>query len=244
MADINLLRKTAEVATGIYSGLLDLVYPPFCLTCETAGGSYFCAKCEETIDLIQPPCCYKCGTPSESFLCSDCKEREFAFERARSAGVYDGKLRDAIHALKYNHHEALAEPLGDILARCFPPTGMLGKVSLVVPIPIHRSRLVDRGFNQAVELARRFCKRTGLRLDTNALRKPRETRHQVDLSWEERQVNLEGAFVVAGPNRVIGERVLLIDDVMTTGATLHEAARTLRAAGASEVCGYTLARMV
>ncbi len=146
-----------RLLTDLYSGLMDLVYPPFCLVCETAGPDYLCPKCIEQIDVIDPPYCRKCGLPCETSLCYDCREREFAFECARSVGTFDGVLRQGIHALKYKHYVVIADPLGELMARHFPSTHLAGQVDVVVPIPIHRSRLIERGFNQAEELSRRLC---------------------------------------------------------------------------------------
>lgn len=238
------MHTAIRLAGSVISGILDLVYPPFCLTCGRDGEDYLCVECEEKIDAIVPPVCQKCGTPSESNQCPECERREFAFEFARGAGTFDGILRGAIHALKYQNRIVMAEPLGAILARCFPTTRIAGKVDLAIPIPIHKSRLVERGFNQAAELARVLCKRTGLPLDTSNLYKCRSTRPQADLPFEERLINLEGAFAIRKPECVQGRRILLIDDVMTTGSTFHEAARTLKEAGARQVFAYTLARAI
>ena len=242
----HVIIQAGKLAHDFVSGVLDLVYPPYCLTCGKAGEDYFCPECEEKIDVIPPPVCQKCGTPSESFHCPDCRDREFAFafEFARGAATFDGVLREAIHALKYQSRVVMAEPLGAIMSRCFPTTHIAGKVDLAIPIPIHKSRLVERGFNQATELARVLCKRTGLPLDASVLYKRRNTRPQAYLPFEERLINLEGAFAVRHPERIQGQRILLIDDVMTTGCTLHEAARTLREAGSGQVIAYTLARAI
>jgi ComF family protein len=232
----------SSLVRDIYSGLLDLIYPPHCVLCREAGDGYLCPKCSESITTIVPPVCRKCGTPCESYICGECRDREYHFERACSAGVFDGVLREAIHALKYRNLLAVADPLADILVKAFPGTGLAGTVDIVVPIPIHRSRMVDRGFNQSEELARGLASRVGLRVETGVLYKARKTRHQVDLTIDERAVNPRGSFGVRNPERIRGKRVLLVDDVFTTGSTLDEAARVLLEAGASAVRAYTLAR--
>jgi len=226
----------------IYSGIMDLIYPPHCVTCGDAGDGYFCPKCAEKVTLIIPPVCRKCGTPCESYTCEQCRDREYAFECARSAGVFDGVLRDAIHALKYRNLVVVADPLAEILVKAFPGTGFAGTVDVVVPIPIHHSRMVDRGFNQSEELACRFARRIPLPVEPSVLRKCRKTKHQVDLPIDLRATNVQGSFVVRHPEKIRGKRVLLIDDVFTTGSTLDEAARVLLAAGASAVRAYTLAK--
>ena len=233
-----------RLLTDLYSGLMDLVYPPFCLVCEAAGPDYLCAKCIERIDVIDPPYCRKCGLPCETSVCHDCREHEFVFECARSVGTFDGALRQAIHALKYKRYVVIADPLGELMARHFPSTHLAGQIDVVVPIPIHRSRLIERGFNQAEELSRKFCRRCRLALEPDALEKPEETRHQVDLPKDKRAQNLRDAFKVKSAYKIRGKRVLLVDDVFTTGSTLDEAAKILMNAGAKSVCAYTLARSV
>ncbi len=156
--------------------------------------------------------------------------------------MFDGALRDAIHALKYRSHEAVAEPLAEIMARAFAGTGLARHADVLVPIPIHTSRLLERGFNQSELLARILARRIGVPLEPRVLRKVRKTAHQVDLPLDERGINIRNSFSVRRPERIAGKRVLLIDDVFTSGSTLNEAARVLLAAGAREVRAYTLAR--
>lgn len=233
-----------SITRDIVSGVLDLLYPPFCLICEKPGNAILCAECIEKIDLIGKTYCHTCGTPYEGYECKECRDRTYAFEFARAAGVFDGPLREAIHKLKYGGYIMIADPLAEIMVRCLPDTTLIGKVDLVVPIPIHRSRIPERGFNQAEELARRFCNRVGLPIATDVLIKKKKTRHQVNLSMDERGINLQGAFAVKNAAKLAGKRVLLIDDVFTTGATLNEAATTLRESGAKQVYAYTLARSI
>lgn len=235
-------RSASQLARDLYTGVLDLIYPPFCVVCRKAGNHYLCPECIEKIDLIEPPYCRKCGTPTESYLCSECRDNEFVFEFSRSTGIFEGTLRTAIHTLKYDFHLALADPLADLMVRCFPSTHLAGKIDMVVPVPIHHSRKTERGFNQAEELARRLCKKVSLPIETRALVKSRPTKHQVDLPYEQRALNVTGAFVVKNRDLIQGKRILLIDDVFTTGSTLNEAAKALKNAGSAEIYAYTLAR--
>lgn len=233
---------SVQTVRDLWSGALDLIYPPYCLVCNVAGEQYLCPKCIEQIDIIEPPYCRKCGIPCESYHCPDCRERELDFEYACSAGTYDGVLRGAIHALKYEFHLALAQPLGELMVRCFPNTRLAGNVDIAVPIPIHRSRMLDRGFNQASELLLVLSRRVSLPIALDVLYSARRTRDQVGLSHDERAENVKGAFAVGNSDKIIGKRVLLVDDVMTTGSTLNEAAKMLKTHGATQVYGYTLAR--
>ncbi len=237
-----MLDTASGIARGFCCGVLDLVYPPHCLVCCEPGCDYLCAECKEKIILVEAPYCRKCGLPCESFHCEPCREREFAFECACSVGLFEGVLREAIHALKYDLRIAMAEPLAELMARSFPETRLGAKVDLVIPVPIHRKRMVERGFNQSAELSRIFCKRVSVPLELGVLYKSRETRHQVDLPHDLRVTNVAGAFSVRNAEKVMGRKVLLIDDVFTTGSTLNEAAKTLRSAGAGTVYGYTVAR--
>lgn len=128
------------------------------------------------------------------------------------------------------------------MAEAFPNTGLAHTVDVIVPVPIHSSRMVDRGFNQSEELANRFARRIALPVAKGALHKPKRTKHQVELPFDERATNIRGSFAAKHVGRIQGKRVLLVDDVFTTGSTLDEAARVLLAAGASSVRAYTLAK--
>jgi len=233
-----------QLANCIFDGILDLLFPPLCLVCGKSSESYLCLECIKKINFIKPPFCRTCGIPlSEAEnQCNECCNREYFFEFARSVGIFDGILRDAVHAFKFDCKVMLAEPLGKLMAQHYAETHLIGTVDIVVPVPIHRFRMNERGFNQSVELSRIFCDYTSLRLEPNALVKSKKTCDQVGLPEEERFANIEGAFSVVEPDSIAGRRVLLIDDVFTTGATLNEAAKVLRGAGASAVYAYTLAR--
>lgn len=230
------------LARDLWSGLLDLVYPTYCLACGAADENYLCAKCVEMIDIIGDMHCYKCAIPCETYICSDCLSREFAFDWACSAGLYEGALRKAIHALKYDMHIAIVDQLAELMIRCYPHKELNGDVDMVIPIPIHRNRLIERGFNQSEELCRLLCKRIYVPMETDALFRIRNTRHQVSLPEDKRMLNIKGAFAVRQPDLVMGRRVLLVDDVFTTGSTLNEAAKVLKESGAESVYVYTLAR--
>jgi predicted amidophosphoribosyltransferase len=140
--------------------------------------------------------------PVDEPRCAECGEREYAFESARSSGIYEGVLKDAIHELKYKSRVVLADPLAELMARCYPDTRLAGTVDLAIPVPIHRTRLVERGFNQAEELALKFCARVRLPVETNVLVKKRKTPHQANLSHDLRAINVEGVFAVRDPASV------------------------------------------
>jgi ComF family protein len=172
--------------------------------------------------------------PAIEGLCGFCRKGEHTFDFARSALLFSGALREIIHHLKYADRVSLAGPLGDILKNCLDHEPFTG--NLIVPVPLHRRRERQRGFNQAELIAARL----GRRLTTQLLRRRKNTPSQTGLSRSERKRNLAGAFEVRGD---VGGTVIIVDDVYTTGSTMNEIARTLKRAGAERVEVLTVARV-
>jgi ComF family protein len=222
---------------------LDLVLPPLCLACARpiARQGGLCARCWAGMDLIARPYCERLGTPFQvdlgpGILSPKAIADPPAFGRARAAARYDGTARRLVHKLKYGDRLDLSRAMGAWMAHA--GREILGDADALVPVPLHFSRLWRRRFNQAAELARGIAAEgRPLPILTDALTRSRATRSQVGLSAGERRRNLAGAFRVSDQGRalVAGRRLVLIDDVMTTGATLDAAARVLRRAGAAEV---------
>ncbi|NTU79401.1 MAG: ComF family protein [Chloroflexales bacterium] len=204
--------------TDLFGRLLDLVFPERCAGCGGAGG-LLCPACLARLRPYPP----EGPTPG--------------LDGMSVAWLYDGPVRQAVHHLKYRRRRRVAEALGDALAASVgaPPADAL------VPVPLHAGRLAERGFNQAEELARRLGRRWGLPICASGLARGRDTGHQARLGRADRQVNVAGAFIWRGPGAPPA-RVLLVDDVLTTGATLAACAEALRAAGAHEVRAVALAR--
>jgi|GEM_PF-188966 len=225
----------------LLESILELVYPKKCFACECIGHGYICPQCLEDIRPIPEPFCRICGEPGFDGLCPSCTQKTPAFTWARAVGLFDGILRDAIHKLKYEGQTYLAQDLGLLLARHLENSPSQ-KFDAVVPVPIHRKRERQRGFNQSQLLAKQISERTGTPLLERALVRTIHTRPQVDLGREARLLNVENAFAVPNPQKVQGLRILLIDDVMTTGATCNAASTALLAAGARSVAVMTLAR--
>lgn len=223
------------------SVLLDLVFPPHCVVCG-AMGSWLCVRCIQNIAVLEPPWCPHCGrSVSSAGLCRVCQNASSHLVGMRSVSAHVAPLREAVHALKYNGMRVLAEPLGEILADYWRLAVLPS--SIVVPVPLHEARLRQRGYNQSFLLAQSFAARVSLPVDSRALVRRRNTRCQVELSSAERRVNVAGAFWCRS-GALAGERVLLIDDVLTTGATLEACASALLDAGAKEVWALTLTRAV
>ena len=237
---------------GILKGLIDLIFPPLCAFCGAplpeGDGGEICLGCLRSVRFISPPICPRCGLPftarsGEDHLCGQCLRGKWHFSSARALGLYEGPLREAIHALKYEGKAFLAKPLVGLLDRGYPLMNY-GSYDLLVPVPLHPKRLKERGFNQALVLARVMSRREGVPCTGFVLKKTRPSAPQIDLSPREREKNVKGSFAVADSARVEGKRVLLIDDVMWTGSTVNECARELLKAGAVEVDVFTLARAV
>jgi len=220
---------------------VDLVFPPHCAGCGRPG-QRFCAACRSQITRLQPPFCDGCGYPILlAGLCERCAgsgDSLNSLEGVRSAAYFEGPLRKAIHRLKYYRDGILADSLAEWLLDAGPEAPAS---SLVVAVPLAPERLAARGYNQAGLLARTYAELRGLRLAPRGAVRVRHTETQVGLSAKERRSNVAGAF--AGEPRIVaGQAIILVDDVCTTGATLEACAEALRAAGAAQVWGLTLAR--
>lgn len=229
---------TYRLYEWLWAGL-DWLYPPACGGCGRAG-SRWCSQCQEQVSPIVEPICEICGLPTAWMgLCENCRVVPPPFLALRSWVVFEGPIRSALHRLKYRRNlalgDALAQPLADYCRRLNWP------VEIVVPVPLGKRRLQERGYNQVGLIAMPLAALNGWRYAPHALARLRETKSQVGLSVAERQVNVEGAFR-ADPRQVINRTALLMDDVATTGATLSTCAEALLSAGAKAVFALTLAR--
>jgi ComF family protein len=242
---------------------LDLLFPAFCPVCHNTLGpgrrDPLCGACWESIERMTPPWCDRCGRPfapvdhgpaassstdgaADGFgLCGGCRLDPPVFDWARSAAVYAGTVREAIHALKFNGKTPLARPLGALMVECCG-AGLPAGVTAVVPVPLARARERARGYNQAFLLAERVAHGCGVPLRARWLARRRDTPAQSDLTAAERRANVRHAF--GASSAVLGAHVVLVDDVLTTGATASECARALNAAGASAVGVLTVARVL
>jgi ComF family protein len=220
------------------SALLDLVYPPRCAACgDPASGEAFCPVCASALDPV-PPGCARCGLPGPDPVCGACLAAPPAFASVHAAGLFGGPLADAVHALKYGGRPAVGRPLGAWLARRAPlPDG-----ALLVAVPLGRARRIARGYDQASIVADGLARAAAgrVRRVRGVLVRVRETGPQVGRSRAERLRNVAGAFRATADLR--GRLVILVDDVVTTGATADAAAEALVRAGARAVHVVALAR--
>ncbi|MDQ3942310.1 MAG: ComF family protein [Actinomycetota bacterium] len=226
------------MANAYVSALADLFYPQRCVGCERRASDLLCQACFEALPRIGRPVCARCGMPTafETFVCDECKDVDFGFESARAPLRYAGVGKEIVHTLKYRGYTRVVERLAAPLM--LSVLDSQDQFDVVVPVPLHRSRLRRRGFNQAELLARGIAKEIKAPV-SDTIQVVRRLRDQVELSATERRANVSGAFRARG--RVRG-RVLLIDDVFTTGATMSSCAETLSKAGAEEVHALSLCR--
>jgi ComF family protein len=224
-------------------GLLQLIYPRLCWVCAVPldAEASVCAACHAALTHDPHQTCPRCSSTVGAYVnldggCTVCREQSFAFERAVRLGPYDGKLREVILRMKHISGEVLAEVVGQVWCQAQREVLRSLPAEVLVPIPLHWFRRWTRGYNQAETLAQTLARQLGLPCWPHCLRRIRNTPRQ---AWEQsprrRQINVRGAFRARSGYALSGKNVLLIDDVMTTGATASEAARALLQAGAAKV---------
>jgi ComF family protein len=240
--------------------LVSVFFPAGCRLCERllirASAVPICDACLASFPALGGALCASCGQPlaswslsddsrergAEALICPECRDRSYGFDRVRSYALYKGSLVQAIVLLKFERMEPLGRWFADRLAEVATREALATGIDVVVPVPLHRQRERERGYNQADLIAKPLARTLGLPYRTVLLvrTKPRPDKHI--LSLEERWESVRGAFATRPGSKVDNLRVLLVDDVMTTGATLDAAARALRGAGAKSVIGLTVAR--
>lgn len=224
---------------GFSHRLLDLLFPLRCVSCGSAGAA-LCSACMAGIERIPDGQCAACSArlrPEARGVCAPCAARTPSLDGVYALAFARGPMMKAIHALKYRGQTSVAEPLGALLAEWW--AGHALTADILLPVPLHPRRERQRGYNQSALLAKEFGRHIGLRVAPQMLERVKDTRPQVGLNAPARRQNMADAFHAS--NDLTGLRVLLLDDVATTGATMEAAASALRAAGAAGVVGLSLA---
>lgn len=234
--------------------VVDWLYPRVCpvATCGALSdrpGRYLCWNCYSKVDLVhaEDGLCEQCGfrvtgKVNHRFICSACRAMRPSFDRARAASSFSGPLREVIHQFKYQRAVWLKHDLVDFLQGCLQTYFAVEEIDVVVPVPLHPVRVRERSYNQSALLATELARRIDRRCDLHALIRTRQTETQTHLNAVSRHHNMRGAFQVVVPEWVTRRCVLLVDDVMTTGATVSACAQVLKKAGARTVWVVTVAR--
>jgi competence protein ComFC len=236
---------------GVWDAALNFIYPPVCQICreERAGikEGYVGGECWTQVRFVTAPFCQRCGLPYEGsigqpFVCGNCRDIEFHFRFARSAVVAGPLVLQVIHRYKYNRALCFEPFLADLLIRQAAPSLKNEQWDLIVPVPLHPAKKREREFNQAERLARHLSRATQIPVNADLIRRVKPTATQTQLNRAERAGNVQGAFAPCNSKKLNGEKIILLDDVLTTGATTSACARVLRQAGAGDLCVWTVAR--
>lgn len=236
----------------LLKGLKDLIYPNYCLACkniipQTDQKQLICTRCWEEIEQNLPPFCSNCGRhldakAIEKNTCLSCGNFSFYFDRAFSPCRYTGTVKKLIHEFKYSGKDYLSKPLGKLMLKFIQDYQLpIEHFDFLIPIPLHKSRQREREFNQAEILSREIAQEFNKKVLANGLIRIKPTKTQTELTFQERCQNVEKSFAVTNSELIKDTNLLLIDDVLTTGATSNEAAKCLKIAGANKVFLLTLA---
>ena len=235
-----------SVLREMFETAIVFLYPAKCRVCENFLGAalmpYICADCWQDIQFLEPPWCNICGTPDIKGLCDACATSPPRYGHLRTVALYQTTLQEAIHLFKFEKKKVFAQHLIQLINAHIPADCDVATYDFILPIPIHKKRLRERGFNQATLLANGIAAAGGVRVLTNTLVRKRHTIAQSSLDKEARQQNIVGAFDVLEPDIIRDKRLLVIDDVFTTGATIREAVSELWTADPAEIDVLTLAR--
>jgi len=235
---------------SLAAAALDVVLPPLCICCNSpvAGKQALCAECWKKIRFISPPFCDCCGAPfdfevGEKALCGECLANAPEYCKARSVMVYDENSRGIILGFKHGDRLHSVPAMAEWMARAGGE--FLYKADVIAPVPLHWWRLFSRRYNQAALLAVELGRQTGVEVNVDLLRRKKHTQSQGHLNREQRKKNLAGAIGLhpMKKEKIKGKRVVIVDDVMTTGATANECCKILARAGAGEICVLTLSRV-
>ncbi len=239
-----------SVVKKLTQGGLELLFPPKCLYCSehldlVEDHGFLCRSCYEEIEYISSPLCLSCGVGfydwnGKDHLCGECLKQRPAYQAARAVAVYGPVVQYLLHRLKYSGDSAVLPAIRRIAGRV--DNSLLAASELIIPVPLHKKRLQQRGLNQSLILARLFFPDDRNKIDYTLLLRVQDTVPQTSLDGEQRRKNLRGAFKVSAPAQINNKSICLVDDVLTTGTTVSECSRALINAGAKEVKVLTFAR--
>ncbi len=226
----------------IQNEVIDFFFPQVCIGCGKVGG-FICFDCSKKLSRLLPPLCKKCGRPESSgAYCNECWRNSNSLDTIRSVFIFEGVTRMAIHEFKYHNLRALSHCLSGFMAQYFRENQLVGDILL--PVPLHDRRLKERGYNQSELLAREISKVIALPVKVNLVKRVKDNKPQArTVSVKERRINMLNAFVCTS-SEVYGKDIVIIDDVCTSGATLESCAGALKAGGARNIVGFTLAREI
>lgn len=244
---------------SLFKQLLDVIYPPRCAVCGTLltdtrmslpeNPLPFCDACRADMHPIMSPLCPICGTPfpsktQDDHPCGECLNTKPLYDTLNAPYVYQGTVLNAIYGLKYRGKTFLASALGPLLAQFAEKRFSDIHIDITMPVPLHKKRLRERGFNQSLLLARHVAEALAVELDFLSLRRIKYTLPQTGLTRKERRQNIRRAFQLENASKIRDTSLLLVDDVATTGSTLNACAHVLKRAGARKIYCLTLARAI
>jgi ComF family protein len=226
----------------IFSYLLDLIYPPRCIFCRNIISidkpRGICTECNKELPFVVQPMCEKCGKPlkdsAHAVYCHDCFKQSHEYDQSWAVFVYEGIVRQTIYRFKYGDHPEYAKYLGIFMAKQLQQLAKC-QADLIIPVPIHHTRKKQRGYNQAEKLVKVISYETHIPYDSSVLLRIKETKPQSGLSPKQRKNNLKKAFGISDDSKIKQKKILLVDDIYTTGSTADCCSRLLKQKGAKEV---------
>jgi len=221
--------------------ILDLFFPKYCAGCGKEG-TFFCSECKEKVIVVKSPTCFECNKLTKrGEFCLKCRSHWHLKGVIVATYFKEGPIREVIHDFKYEGIFNLKQDLSEFMIKALKEF-LPFKNPILIPVPLHKRKLIRRGFNQAELLAKEIAAHFKFELKSNILERKKDTKSQTELKGRERRANVKDAFLCKNKDEILGKKIILIDDVITTGATLNECARVLKENGAKTVWALVLAK--